>query len=214
MTIFSLGSACDLEHFTNNTKLENFDMPQINSPIIPMPTDPPFGNTKYEWKSDSAAARDMTTRTSLGRHNQASYKPEVEQYSRDFGSFQSYGNDYWEDNTVNYEYDNKLLNAPNNMQPILKETGMRQQNMNNLIIQAEPGMRQQNVYMPPMRTENMKKKPVEVLKTKIIEIVPAPVIIPEFPKDKIKNDQKNVWIALIILFIVVGFFALYKTKMI
>ena len=204
MTIFSLGSACDLEHFTNNTKLENFDMPQMNSPIIPMPTDPPFGNTKYQWKSDSAAARDMTIRTSLGGSNQAQYKPEVDKYSRDFGSFQSYGNDYWEDNTVNYEYDNKLLNAPNNMQLKQSETEPR--------MQVEPGMRQQNVYMPPMRTENMEKKPVEIIKKKVIEIVPAPVILPEFPKDKMKNDQRNVWIALIILFIVVGFIALYKVK--
>ena len=204
MTIFSLGSACDLEHFTNNTKLENFDMPQMNSPIMPMPTDPPFGNTKYQWKSDSAAARDMTIRTSLGGSNQAQYKPEVDKYSRDFGSFQSYGNDYWEDNTVNYEYDNKLLNAPNNMQLKQSETGPR--------MQVEPGMRQQNVYMPPMRTENMEKKPVEIIKKKVIEIVPAPVILPEFPKDKMKNDQRNVWIALIILFIVVGFIALYKVK--
>ena len=194
MTIFSLGSACDLEHFTNNTKLENFDMPQINSPIMPMPTDPPFGNTKYQWKSDSAIARDMTTRMSLGGPNQASYQPEVDKYSREFGSFQSYGNDYWGGNTVNYEYDNKLLNAPNNMQPT----------------QAEPGMRQQNVYMPPMRTENMDKKPVEIIKKKIVEIVN----LPDFPKDKMKSDQKNIWIALIILFIVVGFIVMHKTKMI
>jgi hypothetical protein len=194
MTIFSLGSACDLEHFTVNTKLENFDMPQINSPIMPMPTDPPFGNTKYQWKSDSAVARDMTTRMSLGGPNQASYKPEVDKYSREFGSFQSYGNDYWGGNTVNYEYDNKLLNAPNNIQSM----------------QAEPGMRQQNVYMPPMRTENMEKKPVEVIKKKIVEIV----TLPDFPKDKMKNDQKNIWIALIILFIVVGFIVMHKTKMI
>jgi hypothetical protein len=169
-----------------------------------MPTDPPFGNTKYQWKSDSAAARDMTIRTSLGGSNQAQYKPEVDKYSRDFGSFQSYGNDYWEDNTVNYEYDNKLLNAPNNMQLKQSETEPR--------MQVEPGMRQQNVYMPPMRTENMEKKPVEIIKKKVIEIVPAPVILPEFPKDKMKNDQRNVWIALIILFIVVGFIALYKVK--
>ena len=189
MTIFSLGSACDLEHFTMNTKLETFDMPQMNSPIMPMPTDPPFGNTKYQWKSDSAVTRDMTTRMSLG----GSYQPEVEQYSRDFGSVQNYGNDHWGNNTVNYEYDNKLLNAPNSMQ------GM----------QAEPGMRQQNVYMPPMRTENMEKKPVEPIRKKIVEIV----TLPYFPKDKMKSDQKNVWIALIILFIVVGFIALHKTKM-
>ena len=194
MTIFSLGSACDLEHFTNNTKLENFDMPQMNSPIMPMPTDPPFGNTKYQWKSDSSIARDMTTRMSLDGTNQPSFQPEVDKYSRDFGSFQSYGNDYWGGNTVNYEYDNKLLNAPNNMQPT----------------QAEPGMRQQNVYMPPMRTENMDKKPVEIIKKKIIEIVN----LPDFPKDKMKSDQKNVWIALIILFIVVGFIVMHKTKMI
>jgi len=194
MTIFSLGSACDLEHFTNNTKLENFDMPQINSPIMPMPTDPPFGNTKYQWKSDSSIARDMTTRMSLDGTNQPSFQPEVDKYSRDFGSFQSYGNDYWGSNTVNYEYDNKLLNAPNNMQPT----------------QAEPGMRQQNVYMPPMRTENMDKKPVEIIKKKIVEIVN----LPDFPKDKMKSDQKNVWIALIILFIVVGFIVMHKTKMI
>jgi len=194
MTIFSLGNACDLEHFTGNTKLENFDMPQINAPIMPMPTDPPFGNTKYQWKSDGAVARDMTTRMSLGGSNQASYQPEVDQYSREFGSFQNYGNDYWGGgNTVNYEFDNKLLNAPNSMQ------GM----------QAEPGMRQQNVYMPPMRTENMEKKPVEVMKKKIIEIV----TLPDFPKDKMKSDQKNVWIALIILFIVVGFIVMHKTKM-
>ena len=192
MTIFSLGSACDLEHFTMNTKLETFDMPQMNSPIMPMPTDPPFGNTKYQWKSDSAIARDMTTRMSLGGSNQASYQPEVDQYSRDFGSVQNYGNDYWGGNTVNYEYDNKLLNAPNSMQ------GM----------QAEPGMRQQNVYMPPMRTENMEKKPVELIRKKIVEIV----TLPDFPKDKMKSDQKNVWIALIILFFVVGFIALHKTK--
>jgi hypothetical protein len=131
---------------------------------------------------------------SLGGPNQASYQPEVDKYSREFGSFQSYGNDYWGGNTVNYEYDNKLLNAPNNMQPT----------------QAEPGMRQQNVYMPPMRTENMDKKPVEIIKKKIVEIVN----LPDFPKDKMKSDQKNVWIALIILFIVVGFIVMHKTKMI
>ena len=194
MTIFSLGNACDLEHFTGNTKLENFDMPQINAPIMPMPTDPPFGNTKYQWKSDGAVARDMTTRMSLGGSNQASYQPEVDQYSREFGSFQNYGNDYWGGgNTVNYEFDNKLLNAPNSMQ------GM----------QAEPGMRQQNVYMPPMRTENMEKKQAEVMKKKIVEIV----TLPYFPKDKMKSDQKNVWIALIILFIVVGFIVMHKAKM-
>jgi len=192
MTIFSLGNACDLEHFTGNTKLENFDMPQMNSPIMPMPTDPPFGNTKYQWKSDSAVTRDMTSRMSLGGSNQPTYQPEVEQYSREFGSFQSFGNDYWGGNTVNYEYDNKLLNAPNNMQPA----------------QTEPGMRQQNVFMPPMRTENMEKKPVEVIKKKIIEIVN----LPDFPKDKMKSDQKNVWIALIILFIVVGFIVMHKAK--
>jgi hypothetical protein len=76
-------------------------------------------------------------------------------------------------------------------------------------MQAEPGMRQQNVYMPPMRTENMEKKPVEIMKKKIVEIV----TLPDFPKDKMKSDQKNVWIALIILFFVVGFIALHKTKM-
>jgi hypothetical protein len=77
-------------------------------------------------------------------------------------------------------------------------------------MQAEPGMRQQNVYMPPMRTENMDKKPVEIIKKKIVEIVN----LPDFPKDKMKSDQKNVWIALIILFIVVGFIVMHKTKMI
>ena len=60
-----------------------------------------------------------------------------------------------------------------------------------------------------MRTENMEKKPVEVIKKKIVEIV----TLPDFPKDKIKSDQKNVWIALIILFIVVGFIVMHKTKM-
>lgn len=194
MTIFSLGNACDLDHFTNNTKLENFEMPQINSPIVPMPTDPPFGNTKYQWKSDSSVTRDMTG--GMGGHtgmNTTSYQPEADQYSRNFGTFQNSGNDYWGDNTVNYEYDNKLLNAPNNMQ-----------NM-----QPEPGMRQQNVYMPPMRTENMDKKPVEVIKKKIVEIVN----LPEFPKDKMKSEQKTVWIALIILFLVVIFTVLQKSKM-
>jgi hypothetical protein len=54
----------------------------------------------------------------------------------------------------------------------------------------------------------MEKKPVELIRKKIVEIV----TLPDFPKDKMKSDQKSVWIALIILFFVVGFIALHKTK--
>ena len=65
MTIFSLGSACNLEHFSSLThggsNLEN-------QSIVPMPNSgnsnnsQEFGNSSYTWKSDSTASIDMTTR--------------------------------------------------------------------------------------------------------------------------------------------------------
>ena len=42
MTIFSLGNACDLVQFTNNTKLDSLG--DVDRPVVPMPADPPsFG---------------------------------------------------------------------------------------------------------------------------------------------------------------------------
>ena len=49
-----------------------------------------------------------------------------------------------------------------------------------------------------------KKVQVEVVKEEEPEI--------PFPKEKMVTDQKNVWYALIILFIIVVFYVMYKTK--
>ena len=62
MTIFSLGSSCDLEHFSSLTHVSgNLD----NQAIVPMSNSGgDFGNSSYNWKSDSRATIDMTTRDS------------------------------------------------------------------------------------------------------------------------------------------------------
>lgn len=218
MTIFSLGNACDLETFANNTKLdnlENFEMRTINSPVVPMPTDPPFGDTKYQWKSDSAVARDMTTRDAHSN----SFKPMVGQDSMEWGTVQNYGGDYWTGNTDTYNFDNKLLN--NNMQANqFQPDGMQQQQV------MMPNMKQQGAYMPPARDSFVEKedfngrdmekiKEAKMRKIKEMEEKQRMMEImaqPQFPKETMMSQQKSAWIALIVIFLVVVFAIMYKGK--
>jgi len=220
MTIFSLGNACDLETFSNNTKLdnlENFEMKTINSPVVPMPTEPPFGDTKYQWKSDSAVARDMTTRDAHSN----TFKPNVGQDSMEWGNVQNYGGDYWGGNTDTYNYNNNLLKhneTANQFQPDGQNGG--QQVM-------MPNMKQQGSYMPPARDGFVQKedfngrdiekvKEMKIAKLKEMEEKRRMMEImmePQFPKDNMVSQQKNVWIALIVIFIVVIFALAYKGKL-
>ena len=209
MTIFSLGNACDLEHFTNNTKLESiedFQMKSINSPVVPMPTDPPFSDTNYQWKSESAVARDMTTRDS----NSNTFRPAVGTDSQGWGTVQNYGGDYWGGNTVDYQYDNKLLN--NNMQ-----ANQFQSDGQDMM----PNMRQQGAHMPPVRSHIVDKEDFNgrdkaamaearrrAMKPKVVEVV-----LPPFPKERIMSEQKTAWIAVIIAFLVVICTLMYKSRM-
>lgn len=225
MTIFSLGNACELDFFTNNTKLdnlENFEMKTINSPVVPMPTDPPFGDTKYQWKSDSAVARDMTTRDAHSN----SFKPIVGQDSMEWGNVQNYGGDYWTGNTDTYNFNNKLLNnnlEANQFQP----DGMYQQQHVMM-----PNMKQQGAYMPPARNSfvdredingrNMEKikeaKMIKIAKIKEMEEMEKRkkmmeiVAQPQFPKEGMMRQQRTAWIVLIVIFLVVFFAIMYKGK--
>ena len=206
MTIFSLGSACDLEHFSNNTKLspENLERNDYGSPVVPMPTDPPtFNNTNYTWPSESSAVRDMTTR----RPNSNTFQPSVGADSQDFGSV-NFGPDYWGENTDKYSFSNKLLNN----------------NLNNNKFQSDsvvmPGMKPQGAYMPPARTHivnnedmngrELKRRIKKVVMPKVEEVIEDD--IPDFDVDKVEKDTKNLWFFLIILLIVVVGFVMYKAN--
>lgn len=203
MTIFSLGNACDLEHFTNNTKVNNsnnedFDMPKYQAPVVPFPTEPPnpaFNNTKYQWKSDSAVAQDMTTYPST-----QTFHPMVGQDSQSWGSI-NFGADYWGGNTTDYSFDNKLLNNSSHDNQVGQGMVM-------------PNMRPQNAHMPTSRSQFMQNEDFngrpkgEMMKKQPPKVEP----LPEFPYEKIMQDQKNVWTTLIILFIILIGTIMYRSK--
>ena len=199
MTIFSLGNACDLEHFSNNTKMntENFDMPNYEAPVVPMPTEPPnpsFGNTNYQWKSNSSAVQQMTN-----RGNSNSFQPSIGRDSTEWGSV-NFGQDYWGENTDSYSFSNKLLT--NNM-----DNGKFQSDKPEMVM---PNMRPQSTYMPPQRSHIVKNedesgRPKRRKMKPVVEIVEEPQY-PELDINKIENDQKNVWIMLIaVLIIILGY---------
>lgn len=188
MTIFSLGSACDLEHFSSlNSSGNNLD--NYSSPIVPMPTEPPnkeFGSSNYTWNSDTSAINSMTNRDSN------SFNAAVSERGN-WGNV-NFGPDNWGSSTESYSSTNPLLNDNNN------NLGM-------------PNMKPQSAYMPTSRTQFLKKeddngrKRIEkvIIKDKIIEL-------PEYKKEKIQDEQKNIWIILIIALIIVLIAVLYKTK--
>ena len=201
MTIFSLGNACDLEHFSGNTKLnqENFDMPNYQAPVVPMPTEPPnkpFGETKYKWRSNSAAAQNMTSRDM----DSGTFNSNVGDDSQGWGAV-NFGPDYWEENEDSYTSSNKLLNETNGV--------------------VMPNMRPQSAFMPTMRSHivnnedgngrdirNIKKKGKKMPKI----ILEPPVVFPPFDSNKIENDTKNLWFFLIVLLIVVVGSVMYKSN--
>ena len=198
MTIFSLGNACDLEHFSINTKMnqENFDMPEYQAPVVPLPTDPPnkpFNNTNYKWKSNSAAAQQMTNRDM----NQNTFNASVGRDSQDWGSV-NFGPDYWEENTDSYSFNNKLLNETNGV--------------------VMPNMRPQSAFMPPSRShivnnEDMNGRDLRKREKKVPRVIlEPPVIFPKFDATKIENDTKNLWFFLIVLLIVVVGSVMYKSN--
>lgn len=198
MTIFSLGNACDLAQFTNNTKLDSLG--DVDRPVVPMPTDPPsFGDTKYQWESESKMTRDMTTRDVHSN----TFQPMVGQDSQDWGAVQNYGGDYWGENTVNYDYPNPMLNQPNS----------------NIVA---PNMRQQGAHMPTSRShivtkedfngrdkeEMVRRIVAEARKKQVVE----EEVIQEDPKENILNSQKSAWVALIVIFFIVIFAILYRSR--
>ncbi len=211
MTIFSLGNACDLELFSSNTKLiqENFenkenDYNYNSAPVVPMPTDPPFPNTNYTWKSESSAVQQMTTR---GGSN--TFQPSVGSDSQGWGNV-NFGPDYWGEGNDNYSFKNKLLNnsssnrfIPNNVEEVL------------------PNARPQGAYMPPARAhivqnEDMNGRDKRVKKLvvpKKIELPEEPeIILPPFNSQKIEEDQKRLWFFLIAVLIVIVGTIMYKTN--
>jgi len=209
MTIFSLGSACDLEHFSSNTKLENESNENSNyqAPVVPMPTDPPtFGNTNYQWKSDGSAIQGMTNRN-FGSNT---FNPSVGKDSQDWGNV-NFGPDYWGENTDSYSFNNKLLNNNLNANKF-KSDGPEM---------VMPGMKPVGAFMPPARThfvktEDMNGRDVKMRrppqqKQPIIVLPPEPEL-PDYPADKIEKDTKNLWFFLIILLIIVVGSIMYKTN--
>jgi len=206
MTIFSLGNACDLEHFSNTSKLggSSLDNSDYGSPVVPMPTDPPFKNTNYQWNSDSSVAQNMTTNESQ------SFRASVSRGSQDFGSV-NFGPDYWGENTENYSFSNKLLNN----------------NLNNNQFQADspdvimPNMKPQSTYVPPARShivknEDMngrdkKMKMLKMLQQQQQKMAPK-IEEPEYNFDKVEKDTKNLWIFIIAILIVTIGSVLYKSN--
>lgn len=134
MTIFSLGSACNLEHFSSLTQVgSNLD----NQAIVPMSNSGgEFGNSSYNWKSDSRATIDMTTRDS-------SLFNSVGQ-DGNFGNV-NFGPDTWGASTDTYESRNPLLN--NNL-------GERNVQESPIL----PNMRPQSAFMPTSRTQFVKNE--------------------------------------------------------
>lgn len=196
MTIFSLGSACNLEHFSSLThggsNLEN-------QSIVPMPNSgnsnnsQEFGNSSYTWKSDSTASIDMTTRDG-SLFNAASE-------GGNFGNV-NFGPDTWGASTDTYVSNNSLLNnnlGERNIQdgPIL------------------PNMRPQSAFMPTSRTQFVKNEDENGRDLSVVSRKkPKTIVIqlPEYKKKQIQEDQKNMWIFIIIAFILVCGGLLYKTK--
>jgi hypothetical protein len=191
MTIFSLGSSCDLEHFSSLTHVSgNLD----NQAIVPMSNSGgDFGNSSYNWKSDSRATIDMTTRDS-SLFNAVSE-------GGNFGNV-NFGPDTWGASTDTYESRNPLLNnnlGERNVQdgPIL------------------PNMRPQSAFMPTSRTQFVKNedengRDLSVVSRKKPKTIVIP--LPPYDKKRIQEDQKNMWIFIIIAFILVCGGLLYKTK--
>ena len=191
MTIFSLGSSCDLEHFSSLTQVGgNSDY----QGIVPMSNSGgEFGNSSYNWKSDSRATIDMTTRDS-SLFNAVSE-------GGNFGNV-NFGPDTWGASTDTYESRNPLLNnnlGERNVQdgPIL------------------PNMRPQSAFMPTSRTQFVKNedengRDLSVVSRKKPKTIVIP--LPPYDKKRIQEDQKNMWIFIIIAFILVCGGMLYKTK--
>lgn len=191
MTIFSLGSSCDLEHFSSLTQVGgNLD----NQAIVPMSNSGgDFGNSSYNWKSDSRATIDMTTRDS-SLFNAVSE-------GGNFGNV-NFGPDTWGASTDTYESRNPLLNnnlGERNVQdgPIL------------------PNMRPQSAFMPTSRTQFVKNEDENGRDLSVVSRKkPKAIVIqlPPYDKKRIQEDQKNMWIFIIIAFILVCGGMLYKTK--
>lgn len=191
MTIFSLGSACDLEHFSSLTQVGgNSDY----QPIVPMSNSGgEFGNSTYNWKSDSTATIDMTTRDS------SLFNGVSEGGSAGHVNF---GPDVWGSSTDTYVSNNSLLN--NNL-------GERNVQEGNIM----PNMRPQSAYMPTSRTQFVKNedengRDLTVVSRKKPKTIVIP--LPPYDKKRIQEDQKNMWIFIIIAFILVCGGLLYKTK--
>ena len=191
MTIFSLGSACDLEHFSSLTQVGgNSDY----QGIVPMSNSGgEFGNSSYTWKSDSTATIDMTTRDS-SLFNGVSESGNA--------GHVNFGPDVWGSSTDTYVSRNPLLN--NNL-------GERNVQEGNIM----PNMRPQSAYMPTSRTQFVKNedengRDLTVVSKKKPKIIVVP--LPPFDKKRIQEDQKNMWIFIIIAFILVCGGLLYKTK--
>jgi hypothetical protein len=191
MTIFSLGSACDLEHFSSLTQVGgNSDY----QPIVPMNNSGgEFGNSSYNWKSDSTATIDMTTRDS-SLFNAVSESGNA--------GHVNFGPDVWGSSTDKYVSENPLLN--NNL-------GERNVQEGNIM----PNMRPQSAYMPTSRTQFVKNedengRDLTVVSRKKPKTIVIP--LPPFDKKRIQEDQKNMWIFIIIAFILVCGGLLYKTK--
>ena len=191
MTIFSLGSACNLEHFSSLTQVgSNLD----NQAIVPMSNSGgEFGNSSYNWKSDSRATIDMTTRDS-------SLFNSVSQ-DGNFGNV-NFGPDTWGASTDTYESRNPLLN--NNL-------GERNVQESPIL----PNMRPQSAFMPTSRTQFVKNEDENGRNLSVVsKKKPKTIVIqlPEYKKKQIQEDQNNMWIFIIIAFILVCGGLLYKTK--
>ncbi len=191
MTIFSLGGACDLEHFSSLTHGGgNLDY----QPIVPMSNSGgEFGNSSYTWKSDSTATIDMTTR------DNSLFNAVGE--SGNSGNV-NFGPDMWGSSTDTYISRNPLLN--NNL-------GERNVQEGNIM----PNMRPQTAYMPTSRTQFVKNedengRDLTVVSRKKQKTIVIP--LPPYDKKRIQEDQKNMWIFIIIAFILVCGGLLYKTK--
>ena len=191
MTIFSLGSSCDLEHFSSLTHVSgNLD----NQAIVPMSNSGgDFGNSSYNWKSDSRATIDMTTRDS-SLFNAVSE-------GGNFGNV-NFGPDTWGASTDTYESRNPLLN--NNLGERNVQDGA-----------ILPNMRPQSAFMPTSRTQFVKNedengRDLSVVSRKKPKTIVIP--LPPYDKKRIQEDQKNMWIFIIIAFILVCGGLLYKTK--
>ena len=115
---------------------------------------------------------------------------------------QNYGGDYWGENTVNYDYQNPMLNQQNTV--------------------VAPNMRQQGAHMPPARShivtkedfngrdkeEMVRRLVAEARKKQVVE----EEVIQEEPKENILNSQKSAWVALIVIFFIVIFAILYRSR--